>query len=150
MAGMQHSVIGLLCTHALRSTSWVALQLLEVSRRFCCRRDADTQKLSQNILAANDQRLMAINMHLQQLQRQEDARASQSLAALGCGKAPSAAEVIKSSMFASRIATGQGNSAPAWDSEDGSMPKGGGELRDVPFEMLVLEVLLDATTGLLQ
>jgi hypothetical protein len=29
-----------------------------------------------------------------------------------------------------------------------SVLAGGGDLKDVPFEMLVLEVLLDATTGL--
>lgn len=51
-------------------------------------------------------------------------------------------------MFASRLNAGHGIITPAWDSEDGAMPRGGGELKDVPFEMLVLEVLLDATTGI--
>jgi hypothetical protein len=131
-----------------------------------CRREADTQKLSQNILAANDQRLMAIHLAAQQQQQQEAARSVQSpLSPLGCGKAASAADLIRAADAAHGVgpaggsrggskggwspleAEGFGGSSSSSRSEALARLNVGGDLKDVPFEMLVLEVLLDATTG---
>lgn len=154
------------------------------------RRTADTQKLTQNILAANDQRLMAIALTRQQ-QAAARAAASQIGTAQGCSRAASAAQLLKAAELYNgnvsawehlaedddRAAWGAG---PAADSSSGGGGSGSSslesgfygdgaaaaapvrrskrrkaglrhgsrtELQDVPFGMLVLEVLLDATAG---
>lgn len=146
------------------------------------RRTADTQKLTQNILAANDQRLMAISL-FKQKQAAARAAATQQASAHGCAKAPAAAQLLRAAEVHGNVAAwehlaeddeiGWTTSAPA-DGSGGSSGgfqqhhhghgsgedrpavirpkrrKAGGsrtELQDVPFGMLVLEVLLDATAG---
>ncbi|WIA29778.1 hypothetical protein OEZ86_012252 [Tetradesmus obliquus] len=127
------------------------------------RREADTQKLSQNILAANDQRLMSIHLAAQQQQQQEAARSAHTpLSAMGCGKAASAADLIRAADAAHGVGPAGGSRGAAKGSWSPLEAEGfggssssrsealarnvGGDLKDVPFEMLVLEVLLDATT----
>lgn len=145
-----------------------------------CRRTADTQKLTQNILAANDQRLMAISLCRQQ-QAAARAAATQQASAHGCSKAASAAQLLKAAEVHGNVAAwehlAEDDDLSSWaqgsdSSLEGSFHssssshftaaavarpkrrKGGlmqrgsrTELQDVPFGMLVLEVLLDATAG---
>jgi hypothetical protein len=159
-----------------------------------CRRTADTQKLTQNILAANDQRLMAIALTRQQ-QAAARAAASQIGTAQGCSRAASAAQLLKAAELHGNVSAwehlAEDDDRAGWgggpaDSSASSSSSGGGsgggslessfygdtaaaaaaapvrrskrrkgslrhgsrtELQDVPFGMLVLEVLLDATAG---
>lgn len=162
---------------------------------FCAhlgRRTADTQKLTQNILAANDQRLMAIALTRQQ-QAAARAAASQIGTAQGCSRAASAAQLLKAAELHGNVSAwehlAEDDDRAAWGAgpADSSSSSGGGgsggslesgfygdaaaaaaaaapvrrskrrkaglrhgsrtELQDVPFGMLVLEVLLDATAG---
>jgi hypothetical protein len=142
------------------------------------RRTADTQKLTQNILAANDQRLMAISLQRKQ-QAAARAAATQLGSAHGCSKAASAAMLLKAAEVHGNVAAWEhlteDDDRTSWgglDSGSGGSLEGsfhgdhaaaaplrpkrrkGGlkagsrtELQDVPFGMLVLEVLLDATAG---
>lgn len=147
---------------------------------FACRRTPDTQKLTQNILAANDQRMMAIGLFKKQ-QAAAKAAATQQASAHGCSKAASAAQLLKAAEVHGNVAawehiaedddssnlgglgSNSGSSnvlAGSFYGEAGPGPvrskrrKIGGaqrgsrtELQDVPFGLLVLEVLLDATAG---
>ncbi|KAF8068278.1 SULP1 [Scenedesmus sp. PABB004] len=115
------------------------------------RRDADTQKLSQNILAANDQRLMALRLWEQQQREAESARASATgPSSHGCGRALGAADVLAASGAPRRARKAWAAGGEPGDDDGLGGPAGrtggGSDLKDVPFEMLVLEVLLDATT----
>lgn len=142
------------------------------------RRTADTQKLTQNILAANDQRLMAIGLCRQQ-QAAARAAATQQASAHGCSKAASAAQLLKAAEVHGHVAAwehlAEEDDASSWggagdSSLEGSFHGGGHsaaaaavrpkrrksglghrasrtELQDIPFGLLVLEVLLDATAG---
>lgn len=103
---------------------------------------------------------MAIHLAAQQQAQQEAARAALSpLAAHGCGKAAAAADLIRAADDVAPPGHGR-RGFKGWQGlgEDdgkgfgraGQGLGGTGELKDVPFEMLVLEVLLDATTGVLQ
>jgi hypothetical protein len=109
---------------------------------------------------------MAIHLAAQQQQQQEAARSAHTpLSAMGCGKAASAADLIRAADAAHGVGPAggaRGASKGSWgpleaegfggSSSSGSRSEAlarnvGGDLKDVPFEMLVLEVLLDATTG---
>lgn len=133
--------------------------------------------MTQNILAANDQRLMAISLCRQQ-QAAARAAATQQASAHGCSKAASAAQLLKAAEVHGNVAAwehlaededlsswAQGSDSSLEGSFHGSSHfsaavarpkrrKGGlaqrgsrTELQDVPFGILVLEVLLDATAG---
>eukprot|EP00775_Hariotina_reticulata_P005093 gene5093-5334_t len=122
------------------------------------RRGQDTQKLAQAILAANDQRLMAIAL-AQQRQQQTLHGATSRISLLsgsGCGKAAAAAEVLSQSHTPAYVRRGPHGRRPAvkagqtdtqnpGDTAAGGRFGVGSDLADTPFEMLVLEVLLDAT-----
>jgi hypothetical protein len=167
----------LVLTHAQVSRDWLmalATLLFVCMRDPLGRRHADTQKLSQNILAANDQRLMALGLYKQQ-QAAVRASAAQQLTAHGCGKAASASQLLRAAdvhgsaaaweQLAEDDDSSNMLSTDSWLGEAGALPprlrgRGGGghkrgagqrsnrsDLKDVPFGMLVLEVLLDATAG---
>jgi hypothetical protein len=141
-----------------------------------CRRQKDIQKLSQAILLANDQRLMALRIREHQEQQLQSSRglfsaSADSSSTMGsCERAASAADLLRVAAAgaarrgSARVTMQQHGAAPnahaaAGSSSSGSGGSGGGgdesavgsaagsDLKDVPFEMLVLEVLLDATQG---
>jgi hypothetical protein len=146
-----------------------------------CRRQRDTQKLSQAILMANDQRLMALRIHEHQEQQLHASRGlfsstADSSSMLGsCERAASAADLLRMAAAgasgkrgSARVTMSQqgggglagrgfGNAAAATGGSNLAAAAAGDEvavrsaasndLKDVPFEMLVLEVLLDATAG---
>eukprot|EP00878_Enallax_costatus_P017430 GHUV01018307.1.p1 GENE.GHUV01018307.1~~GHUV01018307.1.p1 ORF type:complete len:773 (+),score=257.30 GHUV01018307.1:352-2670(+) len=157
------------------------------------RRQRDTQKIAQAILAANDQRLMAIK--LWQHQHQEIRNTSSPVGLDSCKRAASAADLIMQHNQSTQSRAGYKSSRVTYSDRAGyvqlltpgsagslspsvvnpSVPRQqssarviepagvaaagdalrrtaggsssfGSDLKDVPFEMLVLEVLLDATT----
>lgn len=203
-----------LSTHCYRAPCQLCLLLTS--------RQKDTQKLAQQILQANDQRLMELRLHRHQKEETSDA----STIGLGsCERAASAADLLRmanqkmrgsarvtmqagaagqqhfvhspgsqqqasssSSSSSSRSSSGTGtyrnnprgtqqglfgvgpvgprrtglavgplaeSGGDEWRLQpaavaagaDAVSRAGGGELKDVPFEMLVLEILLDATAG---
>jgi hypothetical protein len=136
-----------------------------------CRRQKDIQKLSQAILLANDQRLMALRIREHQEQQLQASRglfsaSDDSSSMMGsCERAASAADLLRMAAAGAakrgsarvtvqhgaggpnaNAATG-GSSGAAGSDESAVRSAAGSDLKDVPFEMLVLEVLLDATQG---
>ncbi|KAF6264157.1 hypothetical protein COO60DRAFT_221808 [Scenedesmus sp. NREL 46B-D3] len=148
------------------------------------RRLKDTHKLSQAILMANEQRLMALRKHEEEQQQLEATRGLFPSSAVcsstmgSCERAASAADLLRLAdkgaakrggaragrqhgsgsaglvHAAAAAAAGGASSAGAQAAAAAAASAGdesavrsaaGSELKDVPFEMLVLEVLLDAT-----
>jgi hypothetical protein len=150
--------------------------LFGICALLCCRRQKDIQKLSQAILLANDQRLMALRIREHQEQQLQASRglfsnSADSSSTMGsCERAASAADLLRMAAAgaakrgSARVTMqhGAGSNAAAGGSSSSRSSSSGGaggdesavrsaaagsDLKDVPFEMLVLEVLLDATQG---